>query len=205
MFSNSIKIQKENLKGGIFLLPGVGLLLCFGILPICLAFYMSLHRWKPVQGRFMGLSHYEKAIGDLTSAMLTLTALAMLIVGIWLLKRNWKQTTAKQSLTLCYAVGATMVVLLSWRVFEQKSSAVLITSRSCRTSTRKPTACTWRLWRSLKNNPFPARRHLTPCLPPAPEFQKKHLFFPLFGFSNRGFLSSQTYFKKILSCSNLVL
>ena len=118
MFSNSIKIQKENLKGGIFLLPGVGLLLCFGILPICLAFYMSLHRWKPVQGRFMGLSHYEKAIGDLTSAMLTLTALAMLIVGIWLLTRNWKQTPAKHSLTLCYAVGATIVVLLSWRVFE---------------------------------------------------------------------------------------
>ena len=118
MISNSIKIQKENLKGGIFLLPGVGLLLCFGILPICLAFYMSLHRWKPVQGRFMGLSHYEKAIGDLTSAMLTLTALAMLIVGIWLLTRNWKQTPAKHSLTLCYAVGATMVVLLSWRVFE---------------------------------------------------------------------------------------
>ncbi|GIR31059.1 MAG: hypothetical protein CM15mP45_03550 [Deltaproteobacteria bacterium] len=96
MFSNSIKIQKENLKGGIFLLPGVGLLLCFGILPICLAFYMSLHRWKPVQGRFMGLSHYEKAIGDLTSAMLTLTALAMLIVGIWLLTRNWKQTRKAQ-------------------------------------------------------------------------------------------------------------
>ena len=118
MFSNSIKIQKENLKGGIFLLPGVGLLLCFGILPICLAFYMSLHRWKPVQGRFMGLSHYEKAIGDLTSAMLTLTALAMLIVGIWLLTRNWKQTPAKHSLTLCYAVGATMVVLLAWRVFD---------------------------------------------------------------------------------------
>ncbi len=118
VFSNSIKIQKENLKGGIFLFPGVGLLLCFGILPICLAFYMSLHRWKPVQGRFMGLSHYEKAIGDLTSAILTLTALAMLIVGIWLLTRNWKQTPAKHSLTLCYTVGATMVVLLSWRVFE---------------------------------------------------------------------------------------
>ena len=43
----------------------------------------------------MGLSHYEKAIGDLTSAMLTLTALAMLIVGIWLLTRNWKQTPGK--------------------------------------------------------------------------------------------------------------
>ena len=66
----------------------------------------------------MGLSHYEKAIGDLTSAMLTLRALAMLIVGIWLLTRNWKQTAAKQSLNLCYAGGATMVVLLAWRVFE---------------------------------------------------------------------------------------
>ena len=36
----------------------------------------------------MGFSHYEKAIGDLTSAILTLTALAMLIVGIWLLTQQ---------------------------------------------------------------------------------------------------------------------
>ncbi|SVD27188.1 uncharacterized protein METZ01_LOCUS380042, partial [marine metagenome] len=105
VFSISNTQNKETLKGGIFLLPGVGLLICFGILPICLAFYMSLHRWKPVQGRFMGLTHYEKAIGDLTSAMLTLTALAMLIVGFWLLTRNWKELPAMRSLTLCFAVG----------------------------------------------------------------------------------------------------
>ena len=79
---------------------------------------MSLHRWKPVQGKFLGLTHYEKAIGDLTSAMLTLTALAMLIVGFWLLTRNWKEPPAIRSLILCFAVGLAMEVLLVGRGIE---------------------------------------------------------------------------------------
>ncbi|SVE26288.1 uncharacterized protein METZ01_LOCUS479142, partial [marine metagenome] len=28
-------------------------------MPICLAVYMSVHKWRPVQGRFLGTSHYE--------------------------------------------------------------------------------------------------------------------------------------------------
>ena len=101
-------------------MPGVGLLVCFGILPICLAFYMSLHRWKPVQGKFIGLTHFEKACGDLTSAILTLTALAMLIVGFWFLTRNWKEPPAMRSLILCFAVGLAMEVLLVGRGIELK-------------------------------------------------------------------------------------
>ena len=66
----------------------------------------------------MGLTHYEKAIGDLTSAMLTLTALAMLIVGFWLLTRNWKEPPAIRSLILCFAVGLAMEVLLVGRGIE---------------------------------------------------------------------------------------
>ena len=118
MFSTTFKNWKETLEGGVFLLPGVGLLLCFGILPICLAFYMSLHRWKPVQGRFMGFSHYERAIGDLSSALLTLTALGMLIVGFWLMTRNWNLRPALRGLILCFAVGILLELLVVGRGIE---------------------------------------------------------------------------------------
>ena len=57
-------------SGLFFLIPGVGLLIGFGIVPICLALYMSLFRWRPVQGRFVGFANYEKAIGDLTCGII---------------------------------------------------------------------------------------------------------------------------------------
>ena len=121
MGSINLKNWKEKLDGGVFLLPGIGLLICFGILPICLAFYMSLHRWKPVQGRFLGFAQYEKAFGDLSSALLTLTALGVMIVGFCLLPRNWKQTPAMRSLILCFAVGLLLELLVVGQGIELKT------------------------------------------------------------------------------------
>ena len=51
---------------------------------------MSVHKWRPVQGRFLGASHYEKALGDLTSALLVLAAFAVMIAGVWLITRDWR-------------------------------------------------------------------------------------------------------------------
>ena len=59
-------------------------------MPICLAVYMSVHKWRPVQSRFLGASHYEKALGDLTSALLVLAAFAVMIAGVWLITRDWR-------------------------------------------------------------------------------------------------------------------
>ena len=93
-------------NAGVFLAPGLSLLIGFGILPICLAAYMSLHRWKPVQGRFLGFNHYEKALGDLTSALIVLAAFATLIVGVWLITRDWRQEIGKRTLVLICSVSA---------------------------------------------------------------------------------------------------
>tara|TARA_B100000949_G_scaffold88774_1_gene79205 strand:+ start:357 stop:944 length:588 start_codon:yes stop_codon:yes gene_type:complete len=43
-----------------------------------------------VQSRFLGASHYEKALGDLTSALLVLAAFAVMIAGVWLITRDWR-------------------------------------------------------------------------------------------------------------------
>ena len=43
-----------------------------------------------MQGRYLGASHYEKALGDLTSALLVLAAFAVMIAGVWLITRDWR-------------------------------------------------------------------------------------------------------------------
>ena len=84
------RFWREFRSSGLFFGPGVSLLVGFGIMPICLAVYMSVHKWRPVQSRFLGASHYEKALGDLTSALLVLAAFAVMIAGVWLLTRAWR-------------------------------------------------------------------------------------------------------------------
>ena len=76
---------------------------------------MSLHRWKPVQGRFLGSSHYEKALGDITSALIVLAAFATLIVGVWLLTRDWRQAFEKRTLMLVITVGFVLFAAVIFR------------------------------------------------------------------------------------------
>ena len=116
------RLWDEVRSSGLFLAPGISLLMGFGILPICLAVYMSLHRWKPVQGRFLGNSHYEKALGDITSALIVLAAFATLIVGVWLLTRDWRQTLQKRTLILVVTVGVVLfaAVLFFGKHFTKK-------------------------------------------------------------------------------------
>ena len=79
-------------------------------MPICLAVYMSVHKWKPVQSRFLGTGHYEKALGDLTSALLVLAAFAVMIGGVWLITRDWRGPFRGRGLTLVLGV-ITMLLL----------------------------------------------------------------------------------------------
>ena len=109
---------REARSAGLFLGPGIGLLIGFGILPICLAVYMSMHRWKPVQGRFLGASHYEKALGDITSGLIVLAAFSTLIVGLWLLTRDWRQPLSKRALILITAVSLVLLFSSLLRAFQ---------------------------------------------------------------------------------------
>ena len=100
---------RDHLNSTLFFVPGVSLLLGFGLLPICLAVYMSLHRWKPVQGRFLGTSHYEKALGDLASALLVLGAFAVMIAGVWLLTQDWRRKLGRRGIA---TVAGVLAILL---------------------------------------------------------------------------------------------
>jgi multiple sugar transport system permease protein len=71
---------------------------------------MSVHKWKPVQGRYLGASHYEKALGDLTSALLVLAAFGVMIGGVWLLARDWRNPLRGRGPALVLGVVAVLLL-----------------------------------------------------------------------------------------------
>ncbi|CAN5183691.1 sugar ABC transporter permease [soil metagenome] len=63
----------EQLQAWAFVLPAVGLLLVFHILPAVFAFVMSLYDWRVIQGPFRGLGNYADVLlpgGRLTEEFL---------------------------------------------------------------------------------------------------------------------------------------
>ena len=63
-------VVKEQITGYLFILPSVAIISLFGFFPIAYAIYMSARRWRVVKGAFIGLDNYEKALGNLTGALL---------------------------------------------------------------------------------------------------------------------------------------
>ncbi len=56
---------KEALTAYVFLLPAFLIIGIFGLFPIGFAAYVSLHRWRIIPGRYLGLSNYVKALDNL--------------------------------------------------------------------------------------------------------------------------------------------
>jgi multiple sugar transport system permease protein len=53
---------RESITGCLFILPAF---LIIGLFPIGFAVYVSMHRWRITQGRFLGLENYVKALDNL--------------------------------------------------------------------------------------------------------------------------------------------
>ncbi len=102
-------------SGLFFLIPGVGLLIGFGIVPICLALYMSLFRWRPVQGRFVGFANYEKAIGDLTCGIIFILGILGIIIALWMIFKNWKHLPTNKVYVLLSTLLSVIVLASIWR------------------------------------------------------------------------------------------
>lgn len=59
------RLRRKQLIGLLFVLPAVSLVLVFFAIPLCMAFWMSLHNW-PLMGkpRFIGLDNYVNLLQD---------------------------------------------------------------------------------------------------------------------------------------------
>jgi len=55
---------KEGLLGYLYISPATVILLAFHLLPVIYALYISLHRWKIVQGDYLGFANYQQVLDD---------------------------------------------------------------------------------------------------------------------------------------------
>ncbi len=56
---------KESLTAYLFLFPAFLIIGTFGLFPMVFSVYVSLHKWRIIPGKYVGLSHYVKAIDNL--------------------------------------------------------------------------------------------------------------------------------------------
>jgi multiple sugar transport system permease protein len=100
---------QEHLTGYLFIAPAVLLVSMFGFFPMGYAFYLSLRRWRVVDRGFIGLSNYEKALGDYFGALLFAGGIALLLVAL-LLRRRMVDNRESRPL---YLVGMPLAVTIA--------------------------------------------------------------------------------------------
>ena len=64
--------------------PGLLMLVTWQIAPIIISGFMSVHRWKPIRDRYLGLQHYTDLLGEWGPGILFFVCLSLLIAGVWL-------------------------------------------------------------------------------------------------------------------------
>lgn len=107
-------IRLDGLAGFVLVLPTLILLALFSLLPIILAVYMSVFRWRPVQGRFLGLQNYTLALGDLSAALLVFAALTVLIAALYLLMQPRSIALGKAALAAILACLGVTAAAAGW-------------------------------------------------------------------------------------------
>jgi multiple sugar transport system permease protein len=60
---------RESLTAYLFLLPAFLIISTFGLFPIAFSVYVSLHRWRILPGKYLGLGNYVKALDNLAYVM----------------------------------------------------------------------------------------------------------------------------------------
>lgn len=69
----SMRRIKEMITAYIFLLPALIIIGTFGLFPMLFSVYVSLHRWRIVPGKYLGLDHYVRGLDNLAY-----------VLGFWL-------------------------------------------------------------------------------------------------------------------------
>jgi ABC-type sugar transport system permease subunit len=114
------RILLENLTAYAFLAPA-GLLIClFGLFPVAFAFFVSLHKWRRFPDEYVGLSNYEKALGNLGYIVFFWLAIITFIVGIQITRRliqNLRErNSARDSIYLIPGIisGIASLLIIDW-------------------------------------------------------------------------------------------
>lgn len=88
--------RNDNIAGWVFISPAVFLIFIFGLFPIGYAIYMSMHRWRIQQGRFVGIENYTDVVGDWFGVVLFVAGFAIMYSSYWLWNNAFKQVEQRQ-------------------------------------------------------------------------------------------------------------
>ncbi|MAV46277.1 MAG: sugar ABC transporter permease [Alphaproteobacteria bacterium TMED89] len=87
------KLFGKHTIGWWFAGPGLLMLVTWQIAPILIAGFMSIHRWKPIRDRYLGLQHYADLLGEWGPGILFFACLSLLIGGVWLFSQPARALT----------------------------------------------------------------------------------------------------------------
>jgi multiple sugar transport system permease protein len=85
--NHRIRDWKENITGYLMIAPSVILIFLFGIMPVGFALYVSVHKWRLKQGRFLGVDNYLNAIGNVTFVVMFFMALGAIVAAYLIIKK----------------------------------------------------------------------------------------------------------------------
>jgi multiple sugar transport system permease protein len=104
------KLQ-ESLEGYLFVFPSVLIISVFGLFPVFFTLFVSVHKWRIKQGRFLGFDNFLEAFGTFGY----LAALALAIAGIYFGVRLVKSRLRARSriASLLRPLFGAMLLLLS--------------------------------------------------------------------------------------------
>lgn len=114
------RIVRENLIAYLLISPAFLLIFTFGLFPVGFAFYVSLHRWRRFPDEFIGLSQYNKALGEFAFVAFFWLAVFALAIAVWRAIRFIRKHYATPRRMIAWipgaAVTAAVLLVVSWFV-----------------------------------------------------------------------------------------
>lgn len=81
---------RDSITAYLFVFPALLIIGVFGLFPIAFSVYVSLHKWRIIQGAFNGLDNYVKAIGNLAYVVFFWIGGLLIYLAVRSLLKRWK-------------------------------------------------------------------------------------------------------------------
>jgi multiple sugar transport system permease protein len=97
---------KEALTAYMFIAPAFLIIGVFGLFPIVFAFYVSLHRWRINQGRYLGLDNYVRSVDSLGYVLAFWLAIILVVLAARRLLKTVRQAREHDELPWIWLLPA---------------------------------------------------------------------------------------------------
>lgn len=113
------RVWREYLTGYAMVAPAMILIFVFGLFPVAFALYVSLHKWRLVRTKFIGIDHYVSALDNLVYFLLFMLGVLSLFAAYWLLLKTRNQGSEHGEQPWIFAVpsivyAATVIAFVRW-------------------------------------------------------------------------------------------